>query len=297
MAGIKPERDSRKPGEYWVYNNWDFNVLGTIFEKASGRGVYEAIKDDLAVPLHMEDFAVEDGYRMTGDKSIHAAYHFRMTARDLARFGLLMLRKGVWDGKRILPEGWIEESTRAYSDAALYGLDGYGYMWWVAREGGKNPHLPFVRIPAGSYSARGAYGQYLLIVPAYDMVIVHRVDSSPKSRRVSAAGFGYLVRLILAAGGKAPDAGPPPDPKILDACAGDYELRPGIVLSVFREGDRLFIQRTGLEKEEALPESETVFFSVANSLRLEFLRDGDGVVTEIKINQLNREIQAKRMAD
>jgi CubicO group peptidase (beta-lactamase class C family) len=295
MMGIKPARDSRKPGEFWVYNNWDFNVLGTVFEKATGRTVFDALKADLAVPLQMEDYQAEDGYLMTGEKSIHPAYHFRMTARDMARFGLLMLRKGVWNGKSLIPADWIEESTRDYSDAALYGSDGYGYMWWVAKDGRKNTHLPFVHIPDGSFSARGAYGQFLLVIPDYDMVIVHRVDGTEKTRRVSTGGFGFLVRLIFEAGGKPVPPSPVQNLKLWDTFAGDYEMRPGIILTVLREGDRLFVQRTGLTKEEVLPESETVFCTVENGVRIEFIRGEDGSVERLRTTQLDRETLARRI--
>jgi CubicO group peptidase (beta-lactamase class C family) len=117
-----------------------------------------------------------------------------MTARDMARFGLLFLRRGQWKDRSLVPADWVEESTRSYSDAGRSG--GYGYMWWVAVDG---KHLPGVSLPEGTYSARGAGGHYILVVPKLDLVVVHRVNTDEPGRSVSAEQFGELVRLILEA--------------------------------------------------------------------------------------------------
>ncbi len=199
MKALKPERHTMKPGTHWYYNNWDFNVLGSIFEMKTGKKIFEALEDEIAKPIGMEDFTAEDGWYVTGEESIHPAYPFKITARDMARFGLLMLRDGKWKDKQVVPAGWVEESTRYHSDAALYSVDGYGYMWWVARDYNKFPHLPVADIPEGSYSARGAGGHYILVVPDYDLVVVHRVDTYKEDNRVSREEFGKLMDYILKA--------------------------------------------------------------------------------------------------
>ena len=199
MKQRRPARYTMQAGTHWYYNNWDFNALGTIFEKYTGKKVFEAIEEEIARPIGMEDFSATDGTYVTGDDSIHPAYPFRITARDLARFGLLMLNEGQWNGREIIPRDWVRESTRYHSDAALYGADGYGYMWWVVRDHNKFPHLPGVTLPEGSYSARGAGGHYLLVIPERNMVIVHRVNTDIRGNRVSKAEFGTLAQMILSA--------------------------------------------------------------------------------------------------
>ncbi|NJN05680.1 MAG: serine hydrolase [Rhodobacteraceae bacterium] len=194
MKAKRPARHSHDPGKFWYYNNWDFNVLGTIYEQRTGNGIYEDFKRLIAEPLGMEDYVVADGEYFTGEDSIHRAYPFRMTARDMARFGLLFLRGGQWNGKQIVPAAWVKESATSYSDAGSSG--GYGYLWWVSREG---VHFPGVTLPGGSYSARGAGGHYILNIPALDLVIVHRVNTDKANRRVEAAEFGELTRRILLA--------------------------------------------------------------------------------------------------
>jgi CubicO group peptidase (beta-lactamase class C family) len=199
MKALKPERHTQKPGTHWYYNNWDFNVMGTSFEKLTGKKIFEAIEEEIAGPLQMEDFTAADGEYVTGWESIHAAYPFIITAHDMGRFGLLMLNNGNWNGKQVVPEDWVEESTRYHSDATLYGSDGYGYMWWVSRKYNKFPHLPNVEVPEGTYSARGAGGHYIMIIPDYDLVVVHRVDTFKRGNSVSSGEFGQLLKLILDA--------------------------------------------------------------------------------------------------
>lgn len=91
MKKARPERDSHAPGTFWYYNNWDFNALGTILEKKTGLKIGECFYRNIAKRIGMEDFHPDDGYYLGGPMSVHQAYHFEITARDLARFGLLYL--------------------------------------------------------------------------------------------------------------------------------------------------------------------------------------------------------------
>ncbi len=194
MKARRPKRGSHAPGTFFYYNNWDFNVLGTVFERQCKNCIFRDFAERIAEPIGMQDFRVEDGAYVTGADSVYPAYPFRMTARDMARFGLLFLRGGRWEGDQVIPTDWVRESTTSYSDAGDRG--GYGYLWWIAVDG---RHLPGVELPDGSYSARGAGGHYILVVPEYDLVIVHRVNTDHPLRRVSSDEFGKLVGLILAA--------------------------------------------------------------------------------------------------
>ena len=136
MRAEMPAPGSHPPGTFWYYNNWDFNVLGTIFEQQFKTGIGLAFRDRIARPLQMQDFRLEDSYyvRARTEKgaektSAHSAYHFRMSARDMARFGYLFLRQGRWQSKEVIPSDWVRESTTSYSDVGN-GV-GYGYLWWV----------------------------------------------------------------------------------------------------------------------------------------------------------------------
>ncbi|CDZ38153.1 beta-lactamase family protein [Neorhizobium galegae] len=202
MRRIKERRHAHAPGTFWCYNNWDFNALGTIFETLTGESIHQAFARRIASPTGMQDFLLidgqsggrPDGWHESFDISEHRAYPFRMSSRDLARFGQLFLRHGVWNSAQVLPIGWVQECVLPYSHAGTHGA--YGYMWWLERDG---VFLPGVVTPKGSYAAMGAGGHYCLVMPALDMVVVHRVDTEISGRQVSAFGFGRLLRQLLAA--------------------------------------------------------------------------------------------------
>ncbi len=89
MARNRPARGSGVRGETFFYNNWDFNTSGTIFVKAAGGDLFAQFEKRVARPIGMQDFTPEGGRYMRAKTSEHPAYLFNMSARDLARFGLL----------------------------------------------------------------------------------------------------------------------------------------------------------------------------------------------------------------
>ncbi|WP_182119207.1 serine hydrolase [Acidovorax sp. FHTAMBA] len=194
MAAKRPARGSHAPGSFWYYNNWDFNALNTIYEARTKTSIYTAFAHQLAQPLQMQDWRAQDGSHHTGKDSVHAAYPMRMSARDLARFGLLYLRGGQWTGKQVVPANWVRQSLEPHSDTGVDG--GYGYMWWVSVDG---RHLPSIKVPASTFSAQGYGGHMVVVVPAYDLVVVHRVNTDFSSNVVSDAQFARLLELILGA--------------------------------------------------------------------------------------------------
>lgn len=157
----KPKRGKYKPGENWHYNNWDFNTLSTIFEQTTGEKVFEAFQKKISIPLQFQDFNIDTDtyYHYEKSKSRHPAYPFEMTARDMARFGLLILNNGEWNGKQIVSEKWIKESTTSYSTS------GYGYMWWIVDK------------PYKMITARGVGRHSIDIIPELDLVIVIRTNT------------------------------------------------------------------------------------------------------------------------
>ncbi len=168
-----PPRNSQEHGAYYLYNNWDFNALGTIFEKQTGQVIYKAFDHDIGAPVHMEDFDASVQRKEHKDRvSIHPAYHFRMSAADLARVGYLMLRGGNWEGRQLVPADWVRETTRVstplsemHPEALRKGSVGYGYLWWVWD--GDYANGPF----KGAFTGRGYGGQYVAVMPKLDLVV------------------------------------------------------------------------------------------------------------------------------
>ena len=123
-------RGSHSPGTHWFYNNWDFNIAGVVYERATREDLYESFDRRIAKPLGMEDWQPGDGFRVyEPTKSRHPAHTFRISTRDLARFGQLYLQEGRWAGRQIVPADWVTESTRPHTDDG--DGTGYGYMWWT----------------------------------------------------------------------------------------------------------------------------------------------------------------------
>lgn len=154
----------RTPGTSWDYENYD-TLLGMLAMK-------KALSDEQAY-LEFPRRALFDkiGMRNTvpgvdrfGDYVMSSQVY--TNARDLARFGLLYLNRGMWDGERLLSEDWIDfVRTPAPSTAQRNRF--YGGQWWLAPDNRTD-------IPADAYSTAGNRGQYVVVVPSHDLVIVRR---------------------------------------------------------------------------------------------------------------------------
>lgn len=193
-----PVRGSKKPGSYFLYNNWDFNAAGTIFEKMTGKSIYTALEEDLALPLGFQDWDLsKQRYGGNKSKSIHPAYHIYISTRDMARLGYLMLRKGRWEDKQIISKDWHKKMISVSTPAEEVNPHrrtkskfGYGYMWWLYQT--DEPALK------GAYAAHGAMGQYITVIPELDMVIAHKTDAI-YGRKTKGSRYQKLVRKIIAA--------------------------------------------------------------------------------------------------
>jgi CubicO group peptidase (beta-lactamase class C family) len=173
MVPARPEGAAHRPGTHWHHNNWDFNVLGSIYERATHRSVHVAFDRLIAQPLEMQDWDVfqHAGYDYRSDplggNLTYANYTFALSARDLARFGQLYLQGGDWGGTRLIPDGWVQQSTRPIvATNQPPGVMGhYGYCWWVA-----GPQAPANSgIPADTFTAWGLSGNFLSIIPSRQM--------------------------------------------------------------------------------------------------------------------------------
>jgi len=195
MGERRPDRGSHPPGTFWFYNNWDFNALGAIYEHATRSKVFAAFDKLIALQIGMQDFDPARCRYVKGEASRYPAYLFYASARDLARFGLLMLRKGRWHDRQIIPEAWVEESTRSYS--ATTRRTGYGYLWWTLAPDGPSR----VKAPPGTYWAEGNGGQIVFVAPAFDLVAVHlaRRESSESGEKIGISKVLRLMEMIEAA--------------------------------------------------------------------------------------------------
>ena len=196
MADARPERGSHDPGTFFYYNNWDFNVLGSIFVREAGESIGDAFRRRIAEPIGMEDFQPSHvTYTYQRARTVHPRYAFRMSTRDLARFGQLFLQKGEWDGRAVIPADWVEESTRTYSDDDRFEGMGYGYMWWTLTRDALGGGWP-----ADCYFAEGYGGHMCIVVPDLDTVIVHRANTDgPPENQVGEEAIVSILRKLYEA--------------------------------------------------------------------------------------------------
>ncbi len=194
----RPQRGQHRPGDHWFYNNWDFNVLGTIYRQETGEDLFEAFAEQIAKPIGMEDFELKHTRYQLEEVSQHPSYKFRISTRDLARFGILFLNNGRWRGQEIIPAAWIEESTRAHSLTGSAGTkSGYGMMWWVVADPESGSRIP---VEMGAYTASGTGGQRLTVLPSLNTVIVHRVDTDDKDGvKIGTSAYHRFLRQVMQA--------------------------------------------------------------------------------------------------
>jgi CubicO group peptidase (beta-lactamase class C family) len=157
------------PGSQWQYDNFHPLLLGMILERATGRKVSDYLSEKLWRPLGMEaagSWSLDS--RHDGFEKMESGLNAR--AVDFAKFGLLYLRGGLWHGRQVLPQSWIEASTRHDPEVAgpatsPFASDwvrrfDYGYFWWI------DPEVK------GRFFALGNLGQYIYVAPDRDAVLL-----------------------------------------------------------------------------------------------------------------------------
>jgi CubicO group peptidase (beta-lactamase class C family) len=177
-------------GTRWAYHNGPYTILDQVIESASGQGLNAYVREKINIPIGMNG-----AYLPLGDNNV-----FFSTARSMARFGLLMLNKGEWDGNQILSD------SDYYNDMISPSQDlnkSYGYLWWInGQESYRLPALQFdfqgslfPNAPDDMFSALGRDGQYINVVPSQNMVWI-RMGESPDNLLVPASANQEIWNLI-----------------------------------------------------------------------------------------------------
>jgi CubicO group peptidase (beta-lactamase class C family) len=172
------------PGSQYAYWDSAMNVLGLALTKIAGEPLETLFRRRIADPIGMKewdwgDYATVDGVVVNGGSG-NGSKHVFISAREMARFGLLMLRKGRWSDRQLLSADWIEQATRVQVPATLpwaqpeSEIDGrgvYGFNWWV--NGIKpNAERKFPGAPEGMFWASGHNNNKCFVIPEWNMVIV-----------------------------------------------------------------------------------------------------------------------------
>jgi CubicO group peptidase (beta-lactamase class C family) len=149
-----------KPGTWFRYNTPGSYTLSAIVTKATGQTVLDYLKPRLFEPLGIDSpewDASPEGYSLGG-------YGLKLHTEDIAKFGLLYLQKGKWNGKQLIPEKWVEQATskQVENDKAPSGKNpdwrqGYGFQFW--------------RCQHNAFRGDGKDGQFCIVIPEQDTVI------------------------------------------------------------------------------------------------------------------------------
>lgn len=197
----KPNRGDKRHGEYFIYNNWDFNAAGAVFEQLTGKNIYDAFGEDIATPIGLQDWD-RAAQKKGGNLKISRfpAYHFYFSVRDMARIGYLMLRDGRWNGRQVISRDWHDRIVSVVTP--WEEMDGktnmprfeYGYMWWLFA-----PQSPLYKPEyKGAYTARGYMGQFITVIPELDMVVAFKTDAIYKRSSKTSAYFRLLDKIVDA---------------------------------------------------------------------------------------------------
>jgi len=181
-AGLKL---AHRPGIRWNYNTCGINLVGASLARAIAPGpdaaarrsaMSEWMGASLFGPIGMTSAQPEfdESGSYLGGSLVYA------TAQDFARFGLLYLRGGEWDGKQVVPRDWVDF---ARTPTPARNIDSYGAGWWITPEKGAGAPLRSLLVggPVDAFEAEGHDGQVILVVPSKDLVIV-RLGKFDESR-------------------------------------------------------------------------------------------------------------------
>ncbi len=195
MAAFAADRPlATAPGARFNYSSGTSNIVSGLVASVVGPGdpYRRFLAERLFGPLAMG--SARPGFDEAGTWVASSFVH--ATARDYARFGLLYLRDGVFDGGRLLPEGWVDHARRARSvdpdDGELHGAH-----WWVVDDG------------LGTFWAAGHDGQSITVCPSHDLVVV-RLGATPAERAPELTRWrARVVAAVAASAGQAPAAATP----------------------------------------------------------------------------------------
>lgn len=172
-----------EPGSVFAYNQPCTYTLGAIVRRVSGTTLLGYLRPRLLDPLGIEQAAwLTDGGGELGFSGLH------ISTESIAKLGQLYLQDGVWNGRRILPEGWVVQATQAQVANPNEGnpdwRQGYGFQFWMARHG---------------YRGDGAYGQFCAVLPGLDVVLA-MTGQSADMQAVLDAAWTHLLPALSAPG-------------------------------------------------------------------------------------------------
>jgi CubicO group peptidase (beta-lactamase class C family) len=186
------------PGTHWAYSTATSTLVAGIVSRSvaddvEGRRAFirKALLDPIGARRTIFEFD-RAGHFLGGS-------HVYASARDFARFGLLYLRDGVWDGRRILPEGWVDF---ARTRAPVSNNGNHGAHFWINLPPAEHQFVLLPGAPTSIFQASGNAGQYVILVPTHDMVIVRLGEMHTTTWPELGRGLARLLAVFPEAGGR-----------------------------------------------------------------------------------------------
>ncbi len=172
-----------QPGTQFMYNSGASYMLSSIVKQVSGKTAHEYLRPRLYKPLDIPEATWTENFEGVN----MGASHLRMRTESLAKFGQLYLQKGKWNGKQVLSEKWIAEATSNQiengKNDSSWGY-GYGYQFWLN--------------PPGGFRADGAFGQFTMVFPEQDAVVVITSESIDTKTTMQLVWNGLIPAMTKA---------------------------------------------------------------------------------------------------
>ncbi len=196
------------PGTKYAYWDSAMNQFANTLIRIAGEPIEELFKRRIAEPIGMNpskwrwgDFGEVDGIVVNGGSG-NQNKHIFISARELARFGHLFLNRGLWNGRQLISQSWVDTATKAHVPASLpleqlSGADGrgvYGFNWWT---NGVKPdgQRKWPDAQAGTYAASGYNNNDMFVIPEWNMVIV-RLGLDERQKKITDAIYNAFLQKV-----------------------------------------------------------------------------------------------------
>jgi CubicO group peptidase (beta-lactamase class C family) len=172
-----------QPGDRFRYDGDSANLLSVVLTRAIGENSRTFAEKNLFRPLQMTNVdwtADDDGY-LIGESGLS------LTARDMAKLGLLYLQRGCWDDKQIVSSDYVDDSTTKHNDGGFPTDAAYGYLWWVTQ----------TKTGLDAFFAAGIGSQLIYVVPRLDLIV------AVASSRITGGSVRFVNDVVLPAASDA----------------------------------------------------------------------------------------------
>jgi len=174
------------PGTHWVYTTGASHLLSAIIQKATNMSTRNFAEEYLFEPLNM----TIGGWNIDPQGINNGGTQLYVSARTMAKLGLLYLNNGTWNGQEILSEDYVNQAS-----SPLVGIDAgraYGYQWWIDTT-------------LDIFSARGSEGQYIFVAPEYNLVVAMTARADEPGEDVSEEILQYIMQSLEEGAGSSLD--------------------------------------------------------------------------------------------